>query len=104
MSPRLLPITVGIAFFMEQLDTTIIAPAIPDIAHSLNVNPLSLNRTMTIYLLCSVAFIPMGDWLAARFGTRTVFQAAVTGFALSSVMCALSGSVARMPHQKFALP
>lgn len=93
MSPRLLPITVGIAFFMEQLDTTIIAPAIPDIAHSLNVNPLSLNLTMTIYLLCSVAFIPMGDWLAARFGTRTVFQAAVTGFALSSVMCALSGSV-----------
>lgn len=93
MNQRLLPLTVGLAFFMEQLDSTIIAPAIPDIAASLGVDPLSLNLTMTVYLLCSVVFIPTGDWLASRFGTRTVFQAALAIFALSSVMCALSTSL-----------
>ena len=93
MQPRLLPITVGVAFFMEQLDSTIIAPAIPDIAASLNVDPLSLNLTMTIYLLCSVVFIPTGDWLASRFGTRTVFQVALAVFGISSLMCALASSI-----------
>src|SRR5690606_29398917 len=60
------------------------------IAASLGVDPLSLNLTMTVYLLCSVVFIPTGDWLASRFGTRTVFQAALVAFALRSMMCALS--------------
>lgn len=93
MSQRLLPLMVGLAFFMEQLDATIIAPAIPDIAAALGVDPLSLNLTMTVYLLCSVVFIPTGDWLASRFGTRSVFQAALAVFALSSVACALSTSL-----------
>jgi EmrB/QacA subfamily drug resistance transporter len=93
MTKKLLPIIVGTAFFMEQLDSTIIAPAIPDIAQNLRITPLSLNLTMTVYLLCSVAFIPTGAWLAERFGTRTVFQTALAIFAISSVMCAMSMSV-----------
>ncbi|MBU2407838.1 MAG: MFS transporter, partial [Gammaproteobacteria bacterium] len=93
MSHRLLSTTVGLAFFMEQLDSTIIAPAIPDIATQLGVAPLGLNLTMTVYLLCSVVFIPTGDWLIARFGTRTVFQFALALFALSSALCALSVSL-----------
>jgi EmrB/QacA subfamily drug resistance transporter len=92
MGSRILPIIVGIAFFMEQLDSTIIAPAIPDIALSLGVDPLSLNLSMTAYLLCSVAFIPTGAWWAERFGTRAVFQAALAVFALSSIACAASTS------------
>lgn len=78
---------------MEQLDATIIAPAIPDIALDLGAAPLSLNLTMTIYLLCSVVFIPTGDWLASRFGTRTVFQASLVVFAAASILCALSTSL-----------
>ncbi|WP_137917712.1 MFS transporter [Hydrogenophaga sp. 2FB] len=93
MNQRLLSLTVGLAFFMEQLDSTIIAPAIPDIAASLGVEPLSLNLTMTVYLLCSITFIPAGDRLASRFGTRTVFQSAIVLFALSSVLCALATSL-----------
>ncbi|QHE85572.1 MFS transporter [Hydrogenophaga sp. BPS33] len=96
MSNRLLPLTVGLAFFMEQLDSTIIAPAIPDIAAELGVAPLSLNLTMTVYLLCSITFIPAGDRLASRFGTRTVFQWAIVLFALSSVMCALAQNLSML--------
>jgi EmrB/QacA subfamily drug resistance transporter len=92
MGSKILPIIVGIAFFMEQLDSTIIAPAIPDIAQSLGVDPLSLNMSMTAYLLFSVAFIPTGAWWAERFGTRAVFQAALAVFALSSIACAAANS------------
>ena len=96
MHQRLLPLTVGLAFFMEQLDSTIIAPAIPDVAADLGVDPLGLNLTMTVYLLCSVVFIPTGDWLASRFGTRTVFQASLAVFSLASVMCALASSLSML--------
>ena len=87
---RPLSLLVGLAFFMEQLDATIIAPAIPDLAVAFGVTPLSLNLTMTIYLLFSVAFIPAGGHLAARWGTRVVFRGALLLFAASSLLCAMS--------------
>jgi len=90
---RPLSILVGMAFFMEQLDATIVSPAIPDIARAFGVDPLSLNLTMTVYLLCSLIFIPLSGLLAARHGTRTVFQAAVALFVASSAACALAPSL-----------
>ena len=85
-----LPLVVGLAYFMEQLDATIIAPAIPDIAAAFHTDALNLNLTMTVYLLCGVGFIPAGGPLAARWGTRSVFQAAVALFIASSMLCAMA--------------
>ena len=93
---RPLSLLVGLAFFMEQLDSTIIAPAIPDIARQYGVTPLSLNLTMTIYLLCSVAFIPTSGFLAARWGTRPVFRGALLLFVLSSLLCAAAPDLATL--------
>ena len=95
-SYRPLSLLVGLAFFMEQLDSTIIAPVIPEIAAGFGVSPLSLNLTMTIYLLCSVAFIPTSGHLVARWGTRRVFRAALVLFVVSSVLCALAPNVASL--------
>ncbi len=93
---RPLSLLVGVAFFMEQLDATIIAPAIPQIAAGFGVTPLSLNLTMTIYLLCSVAFIPTSSHLVARWGTRSVFRASLFVFAVSSVLCAWAPDLAAL--------
>src|SRR5262249_18316970 len=41
-SKRLLPWLVAVAFFMEQLDTTILNTAVPTIAGALGVAPLSM--------------------------------------------------------------
>ncbi|GHT83997.1 MFS transporter [Betaproteobacteria bacterium] len=90
---RPLALLIGSAYFMEQLDSTIIAPAIPLIATELGIEPLSLNLTMTIYLLCSVALIPLSGYLAGRLGTRTTFKAALALFVLSSVLCGLADSL-----------
>lgn len=78
---------VGCAFFMEQLDSTIIAPAIPSMALGFEVEPLRLNLAMTLYLLALVIFVPISGALADRFGTRRVFCAAVGLFTASSLAC-----------------
>ncbi|ARP80122.1 MFS transporter [Bordetella genomosp. 8] len=93
---RPLSMLVGAAFFMEQLDATIISPVIPDIARDFGIDPLSLNLTMTVYLLCSLVFIPLSGLVASRYGTRTTFSWAVALFVASSALCAASQSLAAL--------
>jgi len=90
---RPLAVLVGCAFFMEQLDSTIIAPAIPAIAEAFAVEPLRLNLAMTVYLLALVIFVPVSGALADRFGTRTVFRAAIAIFTLSSLFCGFADNL-----------
>lgn len=90
---RPLSLLVGSAFFMEQLDSTIIAPAVPQIAHALGVGALSLDLSMTVYLLCSVIFIPLSGMLAGKWGTRSTFQFALLVFVLSSAVCGVAGNL-----------
>ncbi|HWK47544.1 MAG TPA: DHA2 family efflux MFS transporter permease subunit [Stellaceae bacterium] len=92
-NPRLgllIPLVVACAFFMENLDSSIIATSIPQIAHSLGVGPLQLNVAITSYLLSLAVFIPISGWMADRFGTRTVFCAAIVLFTLGSALCGFS--------------
>src|SRR5260370_808831 len=46
-----LPYIVAATFFMEYLDTTVIATALPQMAHSFGVGPNSLSLGMTAYIL-----------------------------------------------------
>lgn len=89
-SARAATFLVAGTFFMEMLDGTIIATALPQMAHSFGVGPVALNLGMTAYLLALAAFIPIGGWLAGRFGARTVFASAIGLFAIASLLCALS--------------
>jgi EmrB/QacA subfamily drug resistance transporter len=86
-------ILVAGAFFMENLDGTIIATALPQIGKSFHVNPVDLNIGMTAYLLMLAVFIPISGWFADRFGARTVFVSAIAVFTLSSILCGLSGGL-----------
>ena len=90
---RYLPWVVATALFMEQLDSTIINTAVPAMAASLNVTPLSLKAVVTSYILSLAVCIPISGWMADRFGTRRVFSSAVAIFTLSSILCGLSLNV-----------
>lgn len=90
---RYLPWVVASALFMEQLDSTIINTAVPAMAASLNVTPLSLKAVVTSYILSLAVCIPISGWMADRFGTRRVFSVAVAIFTVSSVLCGLSLNV-----------
>jgi EmrB/QacA subfamily drug resistance transporter len=91
--PFLVPLIVACALFMENLDSTVIATALPAIAHSLGEDPLRLNLAITCYLLSLAVFIPLSGWVADRYGARTVFRAAIVGFTVGSICCGLSQSL-----------
>ena len=86
----LVPFVVACAMFMQQLDSTVIATALPTIAHSLGETPLRLNVAITCYLLSLAVFIPISGWTADRFGARRVFSLAIVVFTLGSVACGIS--------------
>lgn len=89
----LVPLIVGCAQFMQQLDSTIIATALPVIADSLHEEPLRLNLAITSYLLSLAVFLPLSGWMTDRFGTRTVFGSAMAVFTVGSMLCGFADSL-----------
>lgn len=90
---RILPWIVATALFMENLDATILNTAVPTMARSLEVEPLSLKAVLTSYTLCLAVFIPISGWMADRFGTRRVFMIAVACFTVGSLLCGLAVNI-----------
>lgn len=78
------------SFFMENLDGTVIATALPQMARSFGVNPVDLNMGMTVYMLTLAVFIPVSGWMADRFGARRIFSSAIALFTAASVACGFS--------------
>src|SRR5260370_3595371 len=97
----LVPLIVACGLVMENLDATVIATALPQIAASLEVNPIRLSLAITAYLVSVGIFIPASGWVADRFGARTVFCAAIVVFTLGSILCGLSFSVAQLTAARF---
>jgi EmrB/QacA subfamily drug resistance transporter len=87
-SYRITALIVASALFMEQLDSTILATALPTMARSFGVSPLDMSIALTGYLLSLAVFIPMSGWIADRFGARNVFCAAIGIFMAGSLLCA----------------
>src|SRR5215472_5706477 len=87
---RLVPLIVAVALFMENMDSTIIATALPAIARDIGTNPLALKLAITSYLLALAIFIPASGWTADRFGARNVFRVAIAIFMVGSIGCAIA--------------
>lgn len=82
---RMIPIVVAFCFFLEGLDSTIVATAIPAMARGLDETPLRLGLALTAYVLAQAVFIPVSGWVADRFGMRRTFCAAMLVFAAGSM-------------------
>ena len=91
-----LPMIIGAALFMQTLDSTVIANALPTMARSLRESPVTLNLAITAYLLSAAIFLPISAWVADRFGAKHVFRASIIGFALSSLLCGLAQNLPEM--------
>jgi EmrB/QacA subfamily drug resistance transporter len=87
-NPHTVLMIVASAMFMEQVDGTVLATALPAMAHSFEVDPLRMNVALTSYLLTLAMFIPASGRIADRFGSRTVFRAAIALFTIGSILCA----------------
>src|SRR5271169_2829532 len=84
---------VACAMFMQTLDGTVVATALPAMARAFGADPVHMNVALTSYLLSLAVFIPASGWVADRFGTRTVFRAAIVVFTVGSVLCGRADSL-----------
>jgi len=79
--------------FMDGVDSTVLAVALPTMAHSFGADPLHMNVALTSYLLSLAVFIPISGKVADRFGSRTVFRAAIGLFTAGSLLCSQADSL-----------
>lgn len=93
VSTRFTATIVASALFMQNLDSTVIATALPTMARYFGEDPLRMNVALTSYLLALAVFIPASGWVADRFGTRSVFRAAIAVFVLGSILCGRAQSL-----------
>jgi EmrB/QacA subfamily drug resistance transporter len=84
---------VACALFMQNLDSTVIATALPAMAKAFGSDPVRMNVALTAYLLSVAVFIPASGWVADRYGSRRVFCASIAVFTLGSVLCGRAGTL-----------
>lgn len=84
---RTIALIIASAMFMEQLDGTILATALPSMAASFDVSPLHMSVALTSYMLSLAVFIPASGVIADRFGSRNVFRGAIALFTVGSILC-----------------
>ncbi len=81
------------ALFMEILDGTVIATALPAMARSFGTTAVALNIGVSAYLLALGVFVPASGWVVDRFGARRVFAFAIALFTLTSALCGVSNGL-----------
>jgi EmrB/QacA subfamily drug resistance transporter len=87
---RLIAVIVASALIMQNLDSSVIATALPAMARDLDADPLHLSAAITSYLIALTVFIPVSGWVADRFGAKRVFMWAIAVFAIASALCGIS--------------
>lgn len=84
---------VAVAWFMQNLDISVIGTSLPQIAATFGVATVNVNIGITAYVVAGAAFIPLGGWTADRYGARPVFAIAIALFGTASLACAASTSL-----------
>ena len=90
---RVAALIVACALFMQNLDSTVIATALPHMARAFGADPVHMSVALTSYLLSLAVFIPASGWVADRYGAKPVFRAAIIVFTLGSILCGRADSL-----------
>src|SRR3954467_10418551 len=84
------------AFFMVILDSAIVVVALPSIDADLGFSTGDLQWVLSAYLLSFGGLLLLGGRAADLLGRRRLFMVGTALFALASLACGLSGSVAAL--------
>jgi MFS family permease len=87
---RAIALIVASALFMENLDATVLATAIPTMARDFQVRVPQMSVALTAYLLALALFIPASGYAADRWGARRVFRTAIGLFMAGSLASAVA--------------
>ena len=93
---RVTSLIVACAIFMEQMDATVLATALPTMARDFHVGAPAMSIAMTSYLLALAILIPVSGVVADRYGSKRVFCAAIGVFVFGSILCSLTNSLPMM--------
>src|SRR5450756_862870 len=64
---RVTALIVACALFMQNLDSTVIATALPTMARAFGADPVHMNVALTSYLFSLAVFIPASGWVAVSY-------------------------------------
>src|ERR1700749_4096125 len=84
VNPWLIAAAVMLATFMEVLDTSIAAVALPYIAGSLSASNDEATWVLTSYLVANAIILPASSWLSLRFGRKRFLITCIVIFTISS--------------------
>lgn len=93
---RVVSLIIACAIFMEQLDATVLATALPAMARDFDASAPAMSIAMTAYLLALAIGIPASGAMADRYGARRVFSASIVVFVAGSVLCSLATTLPMM--------
>src|SRR4051812_14250251 len=86
-------LAVGLATFMNVLDTSIANVSIPAIAGDLGVSPNQGTWTITSFAVANAISVPLTGWLTERFGQVRLFLATIALFVVASFLCGMAVSM-----------
>jgi MFS transporter, DHA2 family, multidrug resistance protein len=92
-NPWLIASAVMLATFMEVLDTSIAAVALPYIAGSLSATNDEATWVLTSYLVANAVILPASTWFSLRFGRKRFLIACIIIFTVSSFACGSATSL-----------
>jgi DHA2 family multidrug resistance protein len=92
-SPWLPAIAIMLSAAMEMLDTSVVNVSLPHIAGSLSATVEEATWVLTSYIVANAIILPISGWLASYFGRKRLLMTVVTGFTVSSLLCAMAPSL-----------
>ena len=87
------PYIVAGCMFMENLDATVIATALPTMARAFRTDAASLSLGISAYMVAIAVFLPLSAWLSDRFGARAVMAVSIMVFVATSMACGTANSL-----------
>jgi len=95
-SGRFVPLAVASALFMDLMDSSALATALPTLSRVFHAAPFVLKLALTAYLVTVAVLVPASGWLSDRVGIKRTFMIAMAVFVAGSICCGLSNSVKQL--------
>ncbi|HVJ05690.1 MAG TPA: DHA2 family efflux MFS transporter permease subunit [Candidatus Saccharimonadales bacterium] len=92
-NPWLAAVAVMLATFMEVLDTSIAAVALPYIAGSISATNDEATWVLTSYLVANAIILPASSWFSQRFGRKRFLLTCIVIFTIASFACGAANSL-----------
>jgi len=92
----LITFSVMLATTMQAIDTTIANVALPHIQGAMSATRDQVSWVLTSYIVAAAIMTPTTGFLAARFGRKRLFMAAVGGFIMASMAAGAAANLGQL--------